>query len=64
MLDDPVSVSQPRDVLRDLPDVKHPVDAMPRPGHEILPLPRDASNTLYIEGLPANSTRREVARIL
>ncbi|KAL8132914.1 hypothetical protein AgCh_008408 [Apium graveolens] len=64
MLDNPVSVSQPRDVLRDLPDVKHPVDAMPRPGHEILPLPRDASNTLYIEGLPANSTRREVARIL
>ncbi|KAK1404001.1 RNA-binding protein 2 [Heracleum sosnowskyi] len=62
-LDDHVTVGQPRDILRDLPDVKHPVDAMPRPGHEILPLPRDASSTLYIEGLPANSTRREVAHI-
>jgi hypothetical protein len=28
------------------------------------PLPPDASNTLYIEGLPANCTRREVSRIL
>jgi hypothetical protein len=28
------------------------------------PLPPDASNTLYIEGLPADCTRREVSRIL
>lgn len=28
------------------------------------PLPPDASSTLYIEGLPANCTRREVSRIL
>jgi hypothetical protein len=28
------------------------------------PLPLDASPTLYIEGLPANCTRREVSRIL
>uniref|UniRef100_A0A453RQ89 RRM domain-containing protein n=1 Tax=Aegilops tauschii subsp. strangulata TaxID=200361 RepID=A0A453RQ89_AEGTS len=27
------------------------------------PLPPDASNTLYIEGLPANCTRREVSHI-
>ncbi|XP_024162015.1 RNA-binding protein 1 isoform X2 [Rosa chinensis] len=43
-----------------------PVDAMPRlaPGRETAPLPPDATNTLYIEGLPPDSTRREVARIL
>lgn len=43
-----------------------PVDAMPRlePGCETAPLPPDATNTLYIEGLPSDSTRREVARIL
>lgn len=29
-----------------------------------LPLPPDASNTLYVEGLPSNCSRREVARIL
>lgn len=28
------------------------------------PLPQDASNTLFVEGLPANCTRREVSRIL
>lgn len=27
-------------------------------------LPPDASNTLFVEGLPANCTRREVSRIL
>ncbi|PSS17473.1 RNA-binding protein like [Actinidia chinensis var. chinensis] len=35
-----------------------PMDAMPR-----LPLPPDASNTLYAEGLPPDVTRREVAHI-
>lgn len=40
-----------------------PVEPMPRP-RETLPLPPDASNTLYIEGLPSDSSRREVARIL
>lgn len=28
------------------------------------PLPPDATNTLFVEGLPPNCTRREVARIL
>lgn len=32
---------------------------MPEP-----PLPPDASNTLYIEGIPTGCTRREVSRIL
>lgn len=41
-----------------------PVDEIARPGREIAPLPPDASNTLYVEGLPPDSTRREVARIL
>lgn len=27
-------------------------------------LPPDATNTLFVEGLPSNCTRREVARIL
>ncbi|KAK4340895.1 hypothetical protein RND71_039396 [Anisodus tanguticus] len=39
-----------------------PVESMPRP-RETLPLPADASNTLYIEGLPSDSSRREVAHI-
>lgn len=41
-----------------------PVDATARPGRETLPLPLDASSTLYIEGLPPDSSKREVARIL
>lgn len=32
------------------------------PRHEI-PLPPDASNTLFVEGLPSNCSRREVAHI-
>ncbi|KAM1348250.1 hypothetical protein EV1_002432 [Malus domestica] len=40
-----------------------PVDSMPRPGRETVPLPLDASSTLYVEGLPPDSTRREVAHI-
>ncbi|KAK9944020.1 hypothetical protein M0R45_009604 [Rubus argutus] len=42
-----------------------PVDAMPTlgPGCETATLPPDATNTLYIEGLPSDSTRREVAHI-
>eukprot|EP00262_Sarcandra_glabra_P013461 TRINITY_DN372_c0_g2_i1.p1 TRINITY_DN372_c0_g2~~TRINITY_DN372_c0_g2_i1.p1 ORF type:complete len:232 (+),score=42.81 TRINITY_DN372_c0_g2_i1:116-811(+) len=32
-------------------------------GRRELPLPPDASNTLYVEGLPANCTRREVSHI-
>lgn len=31
---------------------------------ELVPLPPDASSTLYIEGLPPDCTKREVARIL
>ncbi|MBA0595842.1 hypothetical protein Gorai_012693, partial [Gossypium raimondii] len=41
-----------------------PLDAMSRLGRDTVPLPPDASNTLYVEGLPSDSTRREVARIL
>ncbi|XP_050106870.1 uncharacterized protein LOC126586197 isoform X2 [Malus sylvestris] len=40
-----------------------PVDAMPRRGRETVPLPLDASSTLYVEGLPPDSTMREVAHI-
>lgn len=40
-----------------------PLDAT-RPGRETQPLPPDASSTLYAEGLPPDSTKREVARIL
>ncbi|ONH89931.1 hypothetical protein PRUPE_8G024700 [Prunus persica] len=40
-----------------------PVDAMARPGRETAHLPPDASNTLYVEGLPPDSTKREVAHI-
>ena len=35
-----------------------------RPGRELLRLPPDASNTLFVEGLPSNCSRREVSRIL
>ncbi|CAL5386488.1 unnamed protein product [Camellia sinensis] len=45
-------------------DGRLPVDAMPRPGRDTLPLPPDASNTLYVEGLPSDCRKREVARIL
>lgn len=44
-------------------DAQPPLDVMARPGRETLPLPPDASSTLYIEGLPPNCTRREVAHI-
>ncbi|KAI7738586.1 hypothetical protein M8C21_003475 [Ambrosia artemisiifolia] len=36
-----------------------PVDLMGRPPRETLPLPADASSTIYIEGLPSNCTKRE-----
>ncbi|KAL1343416.1 hypothetical protein AAHE18_09G227300 [Arachis hypogaea] len=39
------------------------LDAVSRPGPETVPLPPDASSTLYVEGLPSDSTRREVAHI-
>ncbi|CAN0892149.1 RNA-binding protein 2 [Linum grandiflorum] len=41
-----------------------PPHTMPRPGRDTVPLPPDASNTLYVEGLPHDCIRREVARIL
>lgn len=44
-------------------DGRLPVDAMPRM-NPMNPLPPDASNTLYVEGLPSDITRREVSRIL
>ncbi|KAI3408101.1 uncharacterized protein J3R85_020432 [Psidium guajava] len=40
-----------------------PMEAMGRPGRETVPLPPDASSTLYVEGLPPDSTKREVAHI-
>ncbi|CAN0892147.1 RNA-binding protein 2 [Linum grandiflorum] len=38
-------------------------NAMHRSGRDTVPLPPDASNTLYVEGLPHDCTRREVAHI-
>ncbi|KAJ4835189.1 DNA-binding proteins Bright/BRCAA1/rbp1 [Turnera subulata] len=43
---------------------KPAVDAMSRRELDTVPLPPDASSTLYIEGFPPDCTRREVARIL
>lgn len=42
------------------------VDPMIRPvvTEKEIPLPPDASNTLFVEGLPRDATEREVARIL
>ncbi|CAG7904810.1 hypothetical protein BRARA_G03478 [Brassica rapa] len=40
-----------------------PMDSVDRRNREPLPLPPDASNTLYVEGLPSNCSRREVAHI-
>lgn len=37
---------------------------MPVGVHREVQLPPDASSTLFVEGLPANCSRREVARIL
>ncbi|KAK3030365.1 hypothetical protein RJ639_038321, partial [Escallonia herrerae] len=70
-LADPVSMAHPGGVGSDLAsngrDMEFgrrlPVDDMVRPGRETVPLPPDASKTLYIEGLPPNSTRREVSHI-
>ncbi|KAF7148328.1 hypothetical protein RHSIM_Rhsim03G0158900 [Rhododendron simsii] len=42
-------------------DGRLPLHAMPRMSRETIPLPPDASNTLYVEGLPSDITRREVA---
>ncbi|VVA95541.1 unnamed protein product [Arabis nemorensis] len=40
-----------------------PLESVDRRNREPLPLPPDASNTLYVEGLPSNCSRREVAHI-
>ncbi|WCJ43387.1 RNA-binding protein 2 [Euphorbia peplus] len=40
-----------------------PMDTLPRPVRETMPLPHDASSTLYVEGLPSDCRRREVAHI-
>ncbi|KAL9251771.1 RNA-binding protein 2-like protein, partial [Drosera capensis] len=39
------------------------VDTLPRPVHGTVPLPPNVASTLYVLGLPPDSTRREVARI-
>ncbi|KAD4386266.1 hypothetical protein R6Q59_009518 [Mikania micrantha] len=44
-------------------DYHLPVDLMAQPARDTLRLPADASTTIYIEGLPSNCTRREVAHI-
>ncbi|XP_068658780.1 RNA-binding protein 2-like isoform X1 [Aristolochia californica] len=40
-----------------------PADSVARPGRDMPPLPPDASSTLFVEGLPPDSTKREVAHI-
>ncbi|KAK1406843.1 hypothetical protein QVD17_38451 [Tagetes erecta] len=44
-------------------DRHSPLELVARPPRDTLPLPADASSTIYIEGLPSNCTRREVAHI-
>ncbi|KAL8141341.1 hypothetical protein V2J09_007362 [Rumex salicifolius] len=39
-----------------------PLDMGSRRGNDTMSLPPDASKTLYVEGLPRDATRREVAR--
>ncbi|KAE8647171.1 hypothetical protein Csa_018980 [Cucumis sativus] len=72
LLPDPIVMSRPPAAVspdlapngRNLEYGNHlPVDSMSRPGRETVPLPPDASNTLYVEGLPPDSSRREVAHI-
>lgn len=49
---------------RDMGGGFDPLDSVDRRSNrEPLPLPPDASNTLYVEGLPPNCSRREVAHI-
>ncbi|KAL4393240.1 hypothetical protein HN51_046414 [Arachis hypogaea] len=40
-----------------------PGDAVSRPGPKKVSLPPDASSTLYVEGLPFDSKRKEMAHI-
>ncbi|CAK9151570.1 unnamed protein product [Ilex paraguariensis] len=59
-------VDDPR--LMSIGGLEPAVSAKTRPmglggGRPELPLPPDASSTLFVEGLPANCTRREVAHI-
>lgn len=44
-------------------DRRDPVIATPKMSPKTIHLPPDASSTLYVEGLPPDSTRREVAHI-
>uniref|UniRef100_A0A7N0UB39 RNA-binding protein n=1 Tax=Kalanchoe fedtschenkoi TaxID=63787 RepID=A0A7N0UB39_KALFE len=59
VISDPPSNGQGNDF-----GIQHPVDAASKPARGTLPLPPDASNTIYVEGLPSDCTKREVARIL
>ncbi|KAL9681525.1 hypothetical protein QQ045_013310 [Rhodiola kirilowii] len=45
-------------------DIQHPAETANKPARGALPLPLDASNTIYVECLPSDCTKREVARIL
>lgn len=56
----------PRMIGMGVPDLAAAVKGRPLGvgGRPEMPLPPDASSTLYVEGLPANCTRREVSRIL
>lgn len=51
--------------VRDGGFVRHrPEERIGRSDREIVNLPPDATNTLYVEGFPPDCSRREVARIL
>uniref|UniRef100_A0A7N1A139 RRM domain-containing protein n=2 Tax=Kalanchoe fedtschenkoi TaxID=63787 RepID=A0A7N1A139_KALFE len=58
VISDPPSNGQGNDF-----GIQHPVDAASKPARGTLPLPPDASNTIYVEGLPSDCTKREVAHI-
>ncbi|CAM8935799.1 unnamed protein product [Rhodiola kirilowii] len=44
-------------------DIQHPAETANKPARGALPLPLDASNTIYVECLPSDCTKREVAHI-
>lgn len=69
---DPTAVVRPGPPVPDLaPDSRnssfggqYSVDITPLPGQELVHLPPYASSTLFVDGLAADCTNREIARIL
>ncbi|KAF7116616.1 hypothetical protein RHSIM_RhsimUnG0020400 [Rhododendron simsii] len=61
----PVAMPLPPDASNAMPLPPDASNAMPLPpdASNAMPLPSYASNTIYVEGLPPDSTRREVAHI-